>query len=110
MLTRRERGAPDPNPYKTVKVTLSDAFYYPLFAVRCDRPCTAIGVLSLRPGQNSFAIFPGSQLLYTTNDLNVGIAGPAVPVLDRDSEVLITVRSADAFPVMITGVSTYVRP
>jgi len=57
----------------------------------------------MRPNQSALGTYPGSQLLFQTND-------PDVAALDPAFEVFIVIRSEDTAPIRITEVTTYIRP
>lgn len=119
MLQTRRRGPRGGNvpeattpPLVTVSVKVQGPFYYPLFAVQCDRPCEAVAVAKLNINQNStsFMLSGDTQFLYSTNRSDTVVAGPTLPVIDRGSDVWICIASGDQAPLNIVGVTPFVRP
>jgi hypothetical protein len=96
-------GPDDGHPGIRVSITVSGRFQFPMFAVRCDRPCasTEIGVEGA-----------SSPRLYTTNRPDVAVAGfGGMPAqVEAGTVVWVTVRSKDEAKIAVLEVSTYVPP
>ena len=83
-------------------VTPLDTFYYPMFAIRCDMPCSFAGVSTLGTSQ---------PVSYKTSDPNVVVVGFSLPSLfDANHDVLIAVAPAGDKDIAVTEVFPYVRP
>jgi hypothetical protein len=93
----------DVHPGVKVSITVASRFQFPMFAVRCDRPCAAtnIGVEGA-----------SSPRVYVTNRPDVAVAGfGGMPAqIEAGTVVWVTVRSKDEAKIAVLDASTFVPP